>query len=72
MGEAKHKNTCGNCKFYHRDGANLQQGNCVRYPPTLAFVAAGGGLGKFTAYPEVKPIMPACGEHVVALALTAA
>ena len=64
MGEAKHKNTCGNCKFYHVDAANLKQGNCVRYPPTMQFVTIGTQMAKMTSYPEVKPVMPACGEHV--------
>ncbi len=69
MSETNNKKTCGNCKFFAVDAANLKQGNCLRYPPTMCFVAGNGGLGKFTAYPEVKPVMPACGEHIPSVAL---
>lgn len=61
------KKTCGLCKFFTRDPANMKQGNCLRYPPILCMVAGPGGqLGKFSGYPEVKDVTPACGEYLAA------
>lgn len=80
MGEAKIKQenietglkkACGNCKNYVMDPTNMNQGNCTRYPPHMTMVVVpGGGVAKFTGYPEVKQVGVPCGEHVPVFTLS--
>ena len=58
------QDTCGNCRYYNKQGFAMGQGICRRYPPTPSTVVAPSGQpATVTAPPAVKVNNIACGEY---------
>ena len=58
------RSTCNTCQHFRRKPENLQEAECLRYPPTGAIIQAGPqGISCIGMYPPVKSTTPACGEY---------
>ena len=58
--------TCGGCVHCGETELNAElkrEYECRANPPTVAFIPTQHGVAKFTGYPGIQKLTPACGLY---------